>query len=241
MENLNVSLKEFYGNELSILQGKALEQKEPKIVHIEGDIKSISSFLKLRKGLEVEDNRQAIRLEKSVVIVNKQGLSMRLYIDPEEHYGASVTGRLEISDELKEFAINTTTTFSQNELVKKIRFNRMAFANTDKHAALLAAYQSFKASSHVEVESSKDNRGNKVQNFDRKITTGLSEEFILNIPIFKGQEKKTFRVEICLDVTDGSVRFWFESVELHELMQIETDRIFGEELKACEGLVIINQ
>lgn len=46
-------------------------------------------------------------------------------------------------------------------------------------------------------------------------------------------------MEICLDVTEGSARFWFESVELHELIQKRLDEIFEEELARMEGLVVI--
>ncbi|HUS00599.1 MAG TPA: hypothetical protein VMY77_02670, partial [Chitinophagaceae bacterium] len=61
------------------------------------------------------------------------------------------------------------------------------------------------------------------------------------IPIFKGFDPVRFRVEVCLDVTEGSARFWFESVELHEIMIKQVDEIFDEELKSCEGFVIVNK
>lgn len=243
MENLNLKFENINQKEIVVREGKAPEIKEPNLIDIKGDIKTISSFVNGRIDVIPNGNKQGINKEKTIVIVDRDNFKILLFNDPESYYGAKLEAALLISDQLKEFQINTTTTFSQSELVKKLRFNKIAFENKDKHALLLAAYQSFKASSHVEVESSKDNRGNKVTNFDRKITTGLPEEFILNIPIFKGEDAKTFRVEICLDMTDGSTRFWFESAELHELMKIEADRIFDQELKVCKeaGLLIINK
>jgi hypothetical protein len=46
-------------------------------------------------------------------------------------------------------------------------------------------------------------------------------------------------VEICLDVTDAAASFWFESVELADLTELEGVRILEQELKSCEGMVII--
>lgn len=40
-------------------------------------------------------------------------------------------------------------------------------------------------------------------------------------------------------IEDAGARFWFESVELHELSQIEKEEIFKRELKAAAGLVVI--
>ena len=50
-----------------------------------------------------------------------------------------------------------------------------------------------------------------------------------------------FMIEVCLQVTDGGASFWFESVELAELIQTQTISIINEQLKNCDGLVIIYQ
>jgi hypothetical protein len=84
-----------------------------------------------------------------------------------------------------------------------------------------------------------DNRGNRFNSFDKKITANIPEDFILNIPIFKGQDYKKFRVEIILDSTDGSTKFWMESVELEELIAIESERILKAELESCSDYVVI--
>jgi hypothetical protein len=226
-------------NELIIREGQALAPVAPEKIKITGNISAVSDFLNVRKkegsGLQTIDN------SKALVLVNKKDLSIRLLLDPENHYGAEIVAKLEFSDELKQFAINSTSTFTREQLIKLIRFNKMWFDDGEKHTGLLTSYMAFNASANSNIEQSSDTRGNKTNNLQKAVTTNVPTEFILNIPIFKGETKERFRVEICLDVTDGGARFWFESVELHEIVQKRTDEIFDEQLKSCEGFVIIHQ
>jgi hypothetical protein len=69
----------------------------------------------------------------------------------------------------------------------------------------------------------------------------IPTEFILNIPIFKGFDPERFRVEVCLEATDASVRFYFESVELLELIETRKKEIFAAELESCKDMVIIHK
>lgn len=225
------------GSELTIREGKALELKEPRIINIDGDINTVANFLKVRSGKQ--SGLQTIFGERSVVIVDKAAMHIELQLDPENHYGATISGKAELSDELKLFSINTTKLFNRDELVKIIKFNKRFFADADAHFKVLSAYQTFAAKAEVNLNQSSDTRGNKTNNFDKKVTSELPDSFVLNIPIIKGQNSRTFRVEICLDLTDGGGRFWFESVELHELIEGEKQAMIDEQLKSCEGLVII--
>lgn len=236
MKELNVTTT---GESLTIWEGKALEQKPSEKISISGDIKSVSSFLSVRK--ESGSGTQVIDVSKAVVIVDKKALTIELLIDPENYYGASVLAKLEKSDELAPFCINQNKTFSKEELVKLIKFNKIFFDAPTKHAEMLLAFQKISSTVNIRANDSADDRGNKERAFVKEVTSNAPTEFILNIPIFKGFDAVRFRVEVCLDVTEGSARFWFESVELHELMQTTIDIIFNEELKSAQGFVIINK
>jgi len=226
-------------NDLTVREGKALELKEPLKIEIYGDINTVASFLKVRSSQEDLPGLQSIDINKAVVIVDKAAMTIELSLDPQNYYGAKVKGSIELSDELQQFFINKTKLFTREELIKLIKFSRLLFADTELHAKLLAAYQTFKASANVDMTASNDTRGNKNNSFDKKVTTDLPDSFVLNVPIFKGQEKKSFRVEICLDVTDGGGRFWFESVELNDLIEIEKEVIISKQIESCKDLVVI--
>lgn len=238
MENLHVKF-EGEGNTFTLLQGKALEQKPPEKIIITGDIKTVSNFLRVRKTSG--SGLQEVDLSKAVILVDKNDLSITLNLDPENHYGVSLKGKLELSDELLQFHINKNKTFTKEELVKLIKFNKINFDEPTKHSELLLSFQKISSNVNIRANESADDRGNKERAFVKDVTTNTPTEFILNIPIFKNHEAVRFRVEICLDVTEGSVRFWFESVELHELIQSMRDQIFNDQLKDCEGFVIINR
>jgi hypothetical protein len=236
MKELNVTTT---GNTLTVMQGNVLETKPPEKISITGDIKAVSNFLSVR--IISGKGTQEIDKSKVILLVDKKALTIQLLIDPENYYGASVLAKLEKSDELQPFAINQNKTFSKEELIKLIKFNKIFFDDHAKHAQMLLAFQKVSSVVNIKSNDSSDDRGNKERAFVKEVTTNAPTEFILNIPAFKGFEPIRFRVEICLDVTDGSARFWFESVELHEIMQAQIDEIFATELNAAEGFVIINK
>jgi hypothetical protein len=239
MKDLNVEIKSLDGSTLTVLNGDALPLKPPEKIKISGDIKTVSNFLSVRKTIGT--GLQTIDLSKAIILIDKKALTIELLIDPENHYGASVAGTLEKSEELKPFAINQNQTFTKEQLVKLIKFNKLFFDDATKHAEMLFAFQKVSSTVNIKSNDSSDERGNKERNFVKEVTTNAPTEFILNIPIFKGFPASRFRVEVCLDVTEGSARFWFESVELHEIMQSKIEEIFSEELKSATGFVIINK
>jgi hypothetical protein len=236
MKDVNVTVK---GEVLTILEGKALEQKPSEKIEISGDIKSMNNFLSIRKTSG--SGTQQVDISKAVVLVDKKLLTIQLLIDPENHYGASITGKLEKSDEILPFFINQNKTFTKEELVKLIKFNKIYFDAPTKHSEILLAFQKISSTVNIKANESSDDRGNKERAYVKEVTSSAPTEFILNMPIFKGFDSIRFRVEICLDVTDGSARFWFESTELHELIQTTVDVIFNEQLKSAQGFVIINK
>jgi hypothetical protein len=231
-------------NEITILEGKALEQKPANVIRIDGDINSVATYIQRRFTAIAEQpkpggNLQIIDTNRALIIVDKQKQTISLDVDPQDYYGPIVTGRLEESEELKPFSINRNTTFTKEQLVKLLRFSRLLFSDSDKHAGLLLAYQSFSAKAYIDLMQEADTRGNKNNTFKKSVETNIPTDFVMTVPIFKGQPKETFRVEICLDVTEGSARFWFESVELAELIQTRVDEIMQKQLENCGDFVVI--
>lgn len=240
MENIELSLAGFTGNELTIRKGASLDPKDPQVIKIVGDIKSISNFLSVRKTSG--SGLQAIDPSKAVVTVDRKEMYILLQLDPENVFGASVTAKLELSDELKKWSVNVAKTWKLNDLVKLLRYSRLDFDVKEKHALMLDAFMKFNFKAYIESEqNAPDRRGNKKQVLNKAIDAELPADFVLNIPIFKGLESSTFHVEIWMETTEGSASFWFESPELSELIETKKEVIFNEQLKSCEGFVIINK
>lgn len=234
MEKMNLYIDHEPGNPIIIREGKALELKPPEKIKLSGDIHTVGRFLnKEHTGLQKVDNTRAI------INVDRAGGEIELTLDPEDFYSPVITASLEMSDELKIWLINDKKMFTREELVKLIRFNKLHFDNADIHASVLESYQKFSAQTASEMNLANDNRGNKTLAYKKDVSTTIPTEFILNVPIFKWESKKRFRVEIAMDNTEASWRFWFESVELYEMMQTEKDAIFNQELDAFKDQYVI--
>lgn len=238
MENFHLKI-ENAGNEIIIREGQALPPVPPKKILITGDIATVATFVNNRKHVTEGAGSQYINPERAVVEVDIEKKTITLSLDPEDANGAVVISKLEPNPDLTQFGINKNIQFSQKELVKLLKFSRLYFEDFGKHGELLKAYQAFTAKTYTDLAGEQDNRGNKNFAFNKKVETGLPTSFIMNVPVFKGQEKKRFMVEICLDVTDAAASFWFESVELEEISDIESGQIIDEQLEACKDYVIV--
>lgn len=231
------------GNELTIREGKAadpLPLKEPKILAISGDIHSVSNFLRERQS---GHSSQAVDKNKAVVTVDKTARTIMLQLDPENHYGATIAGKLELSPELAQFGINQEKRYNRQSLVNLLKFNRFYFEDKNAHAALLQAFYKLRIKSETELQQERDNAGNGKNSVEIKVVedSGFPRTFVLTVPIFKGFPAQKIEVEICFEVLDGAISFWLESIGLKEVIDSSIDEIFSEELKSCAGFVVINK
>lgn len=235
MENLTLKL-EGAPAEIIWREGSAPPIVEPVRVLLEGDIRTVGSFISGRAGLY---NLQGVDPDRALVTVNKDKGTILLETDANNKFGSVVSGTLLPSDELAQFNINGGKMFSQKELIKLLKFSRNYFADPLQHADLLKQYTAFSFKTETAGHANSDDRGNKSTAVAKTVDTNLPKEFTLKMPIYRGERSIMFRVDLCLDVTDSCAKFWCESVELHELQQTEKEIIFERELKACAGLVVI--
>jgi hypothetical protein len=232
--NLNVQSS---GETSTLFIGQANTPKEPVKLVINGDFSAVGNFLKIK--LKEANSFQEIKPENAVVICDYDNLTIKLQTNPNDVYATEITGKADYSNELQEFGINQGKFYRREELIKILRYNRRFFPNKEENAKLLHSYQNFTASVKKDISQNSDLRGNVGQNYLKQIKTDIAESFVLEIPIFKGEKPVSFPVEICLDENDSGVRFWFESVELAELLDVKRAELFQRELANCEGLAII--
>lgn len=231
------------GGEVIFRQGEALPVKEPTKIDFTGEMPSVSRYLaihgvdgKLNKPYVPlvigEGNENYVHPEKAIITVNRAARSIELLTDCKSPYSHKITGKLELSDEIKQFNINPSgKTQTREELVKLLRFNKRFFADKAKHAEILAAYQKFNVTTSGGLKVESDNRGNKDLGYQNRVTTDLPEAFFLDIPVFKGYAPVKFMVEICLDVSAAEARFWLESPELAEVIETQAKTLIEDEIK----------
>ena len=217
MDKINLTTDQ---KDITIREGKALPLEPPRIFNFSGDIKTLSNYLGVR--ISNGSGLQQIDKSKSVIIVDKNNLTITLHVDPENFYGWEIKGTLEKADELKPFFINENKTFTKEELVKLIKFNKLHFSDQSKHAEMLLAFQKVQSVVNIKANDSSDDRGNKERAFVKEVTSNAPTEFILDMPIFKGfgnafmQIIYYFNELIILAKVDVLKRLLYILKEMHE-------------------------
>lgn len=236
MEKINITLLENTTQPVvvHVLEGAAPKNSYPEKLDIKGDINAVVNFIATREETLVKN--------KCHIIFNQDSKTIVLVINEDSEYKGQVEAKLENFSDLAEFGINRNKFFTRADMEKLIRMNRFYFPDKDDHMKLMSDFKSFTARVQQEIQQSADQRGNKTNVNVKNVQSDLVESFVISIPIYKGGEPKTFRVEICYDVTDSAPRFWLESVELFELEKVELETKFNatREILIAKGFTTIN-
>lgn len=97
---------------------------------------------------------------------------------------------------MKKFAINTGDYIGAFEMADMIKAYRSYFTSQADAMKLVNELRNFKAKIDKEIEASDDKRGNTKFLRSQIVESNLPKSFKLEIPIFKGQPKKTIEVEV---------------------------------------------
>jgi len=235
MENKNQINVPEGTKELIIREGEALDVSHliPQKVSISGTITAPRMYIEKRKRMH-EDI-------KVHVLFSRENMQIKLICDEKNKIGTEITGKLLLNPELLKFKINTPVTYTLNELKQFLKMNRSFFVNVDENFKIVSNLEKVKISVQTQIEQEKDTRGNKTDNYQVKVDSGLEMSFNLDLPVYLGQPKKKFKVDICLDVRDKAVSVWLESVELREIEISERDAIINAELESFSDYVVIEQ
>jgi len=186
-QELNITIEEGV-KAVDIRHGEALPLHEPVRTGIVGLIDSPFNFLTQRvKGL---DSKAAH------IIVSKDLRTITLRCDEGNHYGAEIIGCVKLDKEFEGFGINTGRTYTTFDLADFIKMNRFHFEKKDTAMKLVTLLRNFKAKVDKDVENNDDQRGNKKLLIAQTIDSNIPASFTLQMPIFAGEGKQKFEVEI---------------------------------------------
>lgn len=215
---------------------RQLDAVKPNKVHISGVIGAPNAFYQKRKSLHSPT--------KCHVLYDKNKGFITLVMDEQFNQDNYViNGQIILNPDLEEFNINAgkDDTFTIKGLMDVLKFNRVFFSDKDDNAKVVLALQNFKAKIEHTIEDSTNLRGNENQTKITKLEHDLQESFVLIMPIHKGGNNCTFRVDICCQVRDRAVCVWLESRELKELLMGSIDKIMEDELANFTDIVCIEQ
>jgi hypothetical protein len=204
-------------------------------VTLNGTIQSPGNFITVRKEQEAFD--------RSYVEFSYENRYIRLTTKERcETLGHVIEGKLIVNPKIKELGFNAGTKFGAKELMRHLKFNRAYFADKEQNMSVVANLANFNAQATKQIDIQGDDRGNAKNNFEVKVDTNCRLDFNICMPIFIGQPKKTFKVEIMFEVREKHVEFWLESIELAELQVADCEAIINAELERIpEAIVRIQQ
>jgi hypothetical protein len=221
-------------SEMIIREGTALEIKPPQPVEFKGTFDGVIEWWKNRSVGAKRSFVSNSRLEYS-----KNDMTIKLYVDENNHYQDKLTGIIKMNKDLEEFGINKDKQWTIEAFSKYIRLKKYLFADKDSHAVLLSRLNSFKANVEAELINEKDNRGNAKVSAQRSIKTDLPEKFSLLLAPYVGYEKIQFDVELCVDGSSSGVVIWLLSNEMVESLQKLQDSIFEKTLPQFAGIPVM--
>lgn len=208
-EQLNITVT---GDTITILEGRAPDPINLKPLLIEGNIQSVSGYLKNRTPT-------GLYPDHSHVIIDTAKGTITLIVADQSPINTTVKGSLYQPENLKGFGINENKMYSLKEITDNLRKHRHLFADRDECNSIVANLNAFKATVALEVEKTSNQRNSSSRNLVDKQVHFDNVDFKITSPLFVGMPPVTFIVEVCVDITDGSTRFWLESMDLIELTE----------------------
>lgn len=161
-------------------------------------------------------------------------MGIKLIIDEHDHFADNIGGKLILSEEFKRFGINQGKYITGMELSDLIRMNRTCFESKAKAMELVTIMRNFKAKVTNEIEASDDKKGNVSQLRRQTVEGNQPPSFELNIPIFKGQPKQTFTVEI--DIDPDTLQATLVSPDAQDMIVEQRDSLMDDVLNSIREL-----
>lgn len=232
MKNVEVKV-ETSEKEIIVREGAAANVYDPETVSVSGTIHAPADFAEKRKS--------KIEPLKTNVVADYTKKTIVLTVNEDSKFKTTITGTLDDFPELKDMSINGKKTFSHRELLDLIKFKGSYFKNKEQHVKLLTDLKNFDAKVNQEFQNANDFKGAQATKRIVDIKTNIGLEFILAIPVFTGGEVISFMVDICVDINNGGVIFWLESVELHDLQTKTIEEEFKTQLARLGEYIIIKK
>lgn len=223
------------GKDIVIRFGDALPLQEPKYVSIHGTIDAPARWVEKRKDDIVSADAH--------ILVDRDHMTITLNTDENNFYSNQIVGTLTLSTEMQEFGINTGEYMSCFDMADRIKQLRTYFETQQDAMKLVSELRNFKAKVDKELELSDDKRGNQKILRAQTVESNLPKSFNVNMPIFKGTEKRTFEVEVEINPNDLSCTL--VSPDAHDIVVQERDNqmdaVLGRIGDAAPNIVIIEQ
>lgn len=234
LENIvKETIKEADGKTVTILLGNAPEQLKlhaNKPISLEGAICSPRRFCEVRK-FERTKSHAMVSLSRGeiVLVVDEQGTNDKY----------TVTGRVRIAKEFEDLGINAEREYTPEGLAKKLKLKRSIFANKTEHAETIAVLRNLKAKVNQDIEKAKDDKGNLTDAMTQSVESNCPDSIKVKIPLIEGGEPASIELLIVLEVDNGKIICFLESIDAAELIEEFRTEAVAKEVEAIKDLTTV--
>lgn len=238
-ENFNVVVPEGQNRvevilrELDKCVEKELPVLEPITLNINGTITAPYAFLE--KRWNAGDGQ--IDHERTMLAVSRDDKTIALYINEnDQRYHGKVAGKIELSRQYIAFGLNQEKEWTPEELGNFFRINRTWFESKQENMRLVTLLKSFKAKVSVDVERMTKDNGSVSDCYRQAVDSNLSEQFFIQIPIFKGTQPEKIAVEVIASVSGRDVTLELISADAAAIEEEVRDKLIDNELEKIREL-----
>lgn len=233
---------------ITMLTGSAAKIYDPEKVQLEGIITAPSEFYSKRRFMPLDEDNVPVGVgfsrHTTHVIFNKEKRTISLHVNENDKFGSVINGSLVFNKFLDSLEINSSQSYSIVQLQKLFRFERRWFADPEKHKQLLLNLRNFTTVITMKTQQEDDRAGNKMQLFESKVSEFAKKtdlDFVLNLPVFDGLEKRAIPISVEIEAISGSVALFLVCDELDEIIDEIVTTIFEQEKQIFKDIVIIEQ
>lgn len=238
-EKLNVTIPEGKDRVEVVIRevDRVVEQElpvlEPDNVEIIGNITAPFAFLE--KRWSAEDGQ--INHCRTHILVNRDKLEMTLIVnETDKRNKMLIVGNIELSRQFEAFGINKKDNWDPIELANFFKIYRSYFEKPVDNMILVSSLKGFKAKVHQTVEREEKDNGGKTDVFRQVVDSSLPKEFMVNIPVFKGQAPSPIKVEIMAHVHGHDFALELISADAADIIEQRRDAIFNGEIEKIKTL-----
>ncbi len=196
-----------------------------------------NSMLQFARKIDPDgmENKSDAPLSFSYLQVDRDGMQIIFVEDAGAQWESRYTGNLMLNREFIKFGINNASVqYTPHELAELLKMKRTHFENKSVAMGLVSDLKKFEMKVEKHIEDHADERANKRVLKSQAVETNIPKNFKLKMPIFQGQEKVTFEVEISIDPT--SLNCLLISPDANDYVIETRDDIFDEQIKEIKDL-----
>lgn len=196
------------GKDVVIRHGHAEPIREGRPYDIHGDINTVFNYLSKKPGIDIQE---------TTVYVERENLRMHCQSNERDHYQGRCVGQMEYSSEFLKLRINDMENEWENkELSKYFKLNIHLFENVSEARKLISSLRNIEVKVKQEWEKKDDKRGSISDSFVQNIVEcNIPESFVIKVPVFKGQDKISLKVEVEIDPRSYNVILYSEDLVMY--------------------------